>query len=45
MERYDQIFPQYGFKGHKGYPTASHKRAIVEHGPSIIHRKTFSGVL
>ena len=45
MDRYDQIFPQYGFKTHKGYPTASHKSAIVEYGPSIIHRRSFAGVL
>jgi len=38
---YDQIFPQYGFKQHKGYPTTQHKQAIYEHGPSIIHRRTF----
>ena len=45
MNQYDSIFPQYGFKTHKGYPTASHKSAILQHGPSIIHRKTFQGVL
>lgn len=38
---YDQIFPQYGFKRHKGYPTLAHKKAIRENGLSIIHRKTF----
>ncbi|MBF0489086.1 MAG: ribonuclease HII [Candidatus Omnitrophica bacterium] len=45
MEQYDSIFPQYGFKTHKGYPTAAHKAAIIQYGPSIIHRKTFNGVL
>ncbi|MBI3602613.1 MAG: ribonuclease HII [Candidatus Omnitrophica bacterium] len=45
MEHYDRIFPQYGFKAHKGYPTALHKLAILRYGPSIIHRKTFQGVL
>jgi len=39
---YDRIFPQYGFKQHKGYPTADHKKAIVRHGLSMIHRKTFA---
>ncbi len=42
MEGYDRIFPQYGFKQHKGYPTASHRQAIAEHGPSAIHRRSFT---
>ena len=42
---YDRIFPQYGFAAHKGYPTAAHRQAIKTHGSSIIHRKTFGGVL
>ncbi len=45
MDHYDRIFPQYGFKAHKGYPTAFHKSAILQYGPSLIHRKTFQGVL
>ena len=44
MERYDEDFPQYGFSRHKGYPTKSHKEAIIKHGVSFIHRKTFKGV-
>jgi len=44
MEEYDRLYPQYGFAGHKGYPTAAHKKAIVEHGPSPIHRISFRGV-
>ena len=38
---YDRIFPQYGFKQHKGYATAGHRQAIKQHGLSLIHRKTF----
>ena len=41
MERYDQIFPEYGFKQHKGYPTAGHRAAIRSHGLSAIHRQSF----
>ena len=41
LEAYDKVFPQYGFKKHKGYPTAFHRRAIGQHGLSLIHRKTF----
>jgi len=39
---YDQIFPAYGFKSHKGYPTVKHKAAIRDHGPSAIQRMSFS---
>ena len=38
---YDQIFPEYGFKRHKGYPTLQHKQAIETYGLSLIHRRTF----
>jgi ribonuclease HII len=44
MGIYDRVFPQYGFKRHKGYPTKAHRRAIQEFGSSIIHRKSFYGV-
>lgn len=37
-------FPVYGFQKHFGYPTALHKKAIEEHGPSKIHRFSFRGV-
>lgn len=42
MDRYHQTFPAYGFDGHKGYPTKAHREAIKAHGPSIIHRKSFT---
>ena len=38
---YDQVFPQYGFKKHKGYPTKEHREKIKLCGPSLIHRITF----
>lgn len=41
MCEYDKEFPFYGFKKHKGYPTADHKQALREHGPSKIHRRSF----
>ena len=41
MREYDEIYPQYGFSGHKGYGTAKHIAAIKENGPCIIHRKSF----
>lgn len=44
MEEYDAIYPVYGFKGHKGYPTKAHKESIRINGVSPIHRKSFKGV-
>lgn len=34
-------FPEYGWAGHKGYPTASHYTALRTHGPSPHHRRSF----
>lgn len=36
--------PQYGFDRHKGYPTSAHLRALLEHGVSAVHRRTFAPV-
>ena len=41
MDEYDALFPEYGFKKHKGYGTAAHRAAILEYGPSPIHRGSF----
>ena len=41
MKEYDEVYPRYGFAGHKGYGTAAHIQAIKEFGPCPIHRKTF----
>lgn len=41
MAIYDRLYPQYGFKKHKGYPTKAHYQAIKECGVCEIHRKTF----
>jgi ribonuclease HII len=44
MLEYDQLYPGYGFAGHKGYGSAAHMAAIASLGPSPIHRLTFRGV-
>jgi len=41
MQNYHQIYPQYGFDKHKGYPTPQHKKAIERFGPCEIHRHSF----
>lgn len=37
-------WPQYGFDGHKGYPTAAHLAALRAHGPCPAHRRSFAPV-
>ena len=44
MIAYDEQYPQYGFRQHKGYPTAQHRKALQEHGPCAIHRLSFAPV-
>lgn len=41
MTEYDALYPEYGFKKHKGYPTKAHREAVKTYGFSPIHRKTF----
>jgi ribonuclease HII len=41
MVEYDAIYPGYGFAQNVGYPTAAHRAALVELGPTPIHRKSF----
>ena len=37
-------YPQYGFDGHKGYPTAAHLAYLREFGVSDVHRRSFRPV-
>jgi ribonuclease HII len=37
----DALYPAYGFKGHKGYPTKEHMQKVAALGPCPEHRKTF----
>lgn len=36
--------PLYGFEAHKGYGTAVHHRALLEHGVTTHHRRTFKPI-
>lgn len=44
MREMDLEFPQYGFAGHKGYITAAHTAALIEHGPCAQHRRSFANI-
>ena len=37
-------YPGYGLENHAGYPTETHRNAIIALGPSAVHRRTFRGV-
>ncbi len=41
MARLDLHFPHFGFSSHCGYATLAHRRALQEHGPTPLHRKSF----
>jgi ribonuclease HII len=44
MTGHDLTYPQYGFARHKGYGTALHQEALMRHGPTPLHRKSFAPV-
>lgn len=44
MKKLGEQYPGYGLELHAGYPTKTHKDALIELGVSPIHRKTFKGV-
>jgi len=41
MKKIHKKFPQYDWLTNKGYPTKAHREAVIEHGSSPHHRKTF----
>ncbi len=44
MHRIADSYPEFGFDGHVGYSTPEHRAAIVEHGPSDLHRRSFASI-
>lgn len=44
MAELDRSYPGYGWAKNKGYPTADHRRALLELGPSPAHRRSFAPV-
>jgi len=41
----DAKYPGYGLKRNMGYPTASHRAALLRLGPTELHRRSFRGVV
>ena len=44
MSVLDSEFPQYGFAKNKGYGVEAHQQALLQHGPTKYHRRSFKGV-
>ena len=44
MVEFDRRYPGYQFARHKGYGTEAHMKALLELGPSPIHRRSFRPV-
>ena len=44
MRELDGRHPEYGLAQHKGYATPVHRRALLQHGPTPLHRRTFNAV-
>lgn len=45
MRMLDKKYPLYGFAGHKGYGTDSHMKALQQHGPCRVHRRSYAPVM
>lgn len=45
MEKAAIDHPGYGWERNAGYPTLQHRKAILENGLTILHRKTFKVVI
>ncbi len=41
MKSYDEKYPEYDLANNKGYGTKKHIEAILKHGPTKMHRKSF----
>ncbi len=44
MTAYSETFPGYGFERNSGYPTKQHREALITHGITPIHRRSFGPV-
>jgi len=44
MDRYQELYPDFSFSVHRGYPTPQHLSELKMFGPTDIHRRTFRPV-
>jgi ribonuclease HII len=41
LARWHEVFPHFNLISNKGYSTPDHKKALREHGPTLMHRYSF----
>lgn len=44
MAAHAESDPRYGWATNQGYPTPEHRAALIRHGPSRLHRRSFAPV-
>lgn len=44
MDRYEELYPEFSFSCHRGYPTKQHIEELKQYGPTDIHRRSFRPV-
>jgi ribonuclease HII len=44
IEQLDELYPGYGLRHNKGYPTEEHRQALRRLGPSPLHRRSYAPV-
>jgi ribonuclease HII len=44
LDRWHEVFPQYNLASNKGYSTPDHRRALLEFGPTALHRFSYEPV-
>ena len=44
MDKFQEMYPQYSFSEHRGYPTPKHLEELKRFGPTEIHRKSYRPV-
>lgn len=44
MLQWDAVYPEYGLRAHKGYPSPAHLAALREHGCTPLHRLSYGPV-
>jgi ribonuclease HII len=45
MDEIHQMYPDYGFDKHKGYPTKEHREILLRIGPCPVHRLSYAPVM
>jgi len=45
MDKYQELYPQFSFSCHRGYPTRKHIVELREYGPTEIHRRSYRPVM